>query len=203
MALTKDTALRIAEVPEPYDDPADLFARAPNPGALWERMIAEAKPAPTWMIGKLGTRHDLETVRGQINACEDMVDVLVRQHPIARHVYARQLAAELAAPLESVYEMLDVAVRERLVYWREHPAERPGPPPRVVRQFPGLDVVDRYGETERFDCPWCGSEGSAKASKPLDVWMCVVCDSSGKASALRPARAAPAPRTVRDAVFDV
>lgn len=190
--------LKVMEHPAGYDDPADLFLRHPEPEAAWERMVAEAKPAPTWLIGKLHERHDLETVRGQLDACEDMVDVLVRQHPVARHIYARQLAAELGATVESVYEMLSTVVAERQAYWREHPHERPGPPPRVRRQYPVLDKVDEYGETARFDCPWCGSEESAKAAVGLDLWHCVVCDSSGKASALRLPR-----NPVKGAVMDV
>lgn len=211
MALTDSTSLRIAQVPEGYDDPADLFLRHPAPGAAWERMVAEAKPAPTWQISKLHEQHDLTSVRGQVNACEDMVDTLLRQAPVARHIYARQLAAELDTTVEAVYETLETLVAERLTYWREHPNERPGPPPKVKRQYPVLTRLDQYGETERFDCPWCGSESSAKASKPLDIWHCVVCDSSGKASTLRTTEAAPArrvvygqaPITVKDAVFDV
>lgn len=181
-----EPSLRVATVPEPHKDVDDLLRSEDGP-AKFEAMVNAARPAPSWMIDHLDTRHDLSSPNGAAAATEDMLDLLIRQHPVARFRYARELSTKLGVPLEAVSTMLKDALLEREVHWRTHPFDKPATP-RYPNRFPGLTRVDRYGETACFDCPRCDSPDSAKASKLVNVWHCVACDASGKATDLKPTR---------------
>lgn len=180
---TRPVVIKVATLPAGVKDVDELLNTAGG-DAAYERMIVEAVPAPSWMIGHLEQRHNLTTPNGAEAACEDIIDVLLRQHPVARFRYARELAQILDVPIESVDDMLQNVVLERLAYWRAHPDEKPALPTRERHRFHGLTSLDQHGETVRFDCPACESPDSAKASKPLDLWHCVACDASGRASRL-------------------
>lgn len=175
--------IKVATLPAGVKDVDDLL-KLDGGDQAYERMIAEAKPAVSWMIDNLHQRHKLDEPQGAANGVEDLVDVLLRQHPVARFRYARELAARLDVPIEGVWESLQDAILDRERYWQAHPNEKPALPPRQPRRFPGLHRIDKYGETTFFDCPYCESADGAKASKALDLWVCVVCDGSGKASKL-------------------
>jgi hypothetical protein len=93
--------------------------------AAYERMIAEAKPAPSWMISNLDQRHDLRSIKGAVDAVEDMVDVLLRQPPVARARYVRELAAKLGEDERTVRQTLNEAIRDRDAHYQAHPEDRP------------------------------------------------------------------------------
>lgn len=116
--------IKVATLPSGIKD-VDQLLNSPGGVARYERMIAEAVPAPSWMIGHLDQRHDLDTIKGAVDACEDMVDVLLRQHPIARARYIHELAAKLGEDEADVRRMLNEAIRDRDAYYREHPEDRP------------------------------------------------------------------------------
>lgn len=116
--------IKVATLPLGVKD-VDELLRGEGGDAAYEAMIRDAVPAPTWMIGHLDARHDLTTVKGAVDACEDMVDVLLRQHPAARARYMRELAAKIGEDESVIREMLSDAVRDRDHYYREHPDERP------------------------------------------------------------------------------
>lgn len=178
--------IKVAQIPKPFKD-VDELLQSEGGDVAYQAMIADAAPSVSWMIAHLEDvrGHDLTTAKGAVDAAEDMVDVLLRQHPIARMRYARELAEVLGESIDAVWEMLQDTLTLREAYWTAHPHERPKLPRRQPRRFPGFTSADPYGETGYFDCPACGSEDGAKANKPLDLWHCVICDASGKASWLR------------------
>lgn len=126
--------VRVAEIPKPYKDVSDLLSSEDGP-ARYEAMIREAKPGPSWMIGHIEDvrKHDLTTVTGTVAACEDMVDVLLGQSPIARGVYVRELAEKLDVPEREVRQTLNDVLKAREAHYAQHPADRPKPVPVWAR----------------------------------------------------------------------
>jgi DNA primase len=124
--------LRVAQIPAPSKDVAELLKREGG-AAAYEAMIADARPGPSWLIAHLDdvAGHDLSTVQGEVAACEDMVDVLLRQHPIARSQYVRELAEKLGVGEHEIRQTLNQTVRDRQTFYAEHPEQRPRQ--RVVR----------------------------------------------------------------------
>lgn len=122
--------VKVAEIPKPYHDICDLL-NAEGGDAMYEAMIANARPGPSWMIDHLDDvrGHDLTRLSGTVEACEDMLDTLIRQPPIARSVYVRELAEKLEVPERDIRQTLNAALLERENYYRQHPDERPKPAP--------------------------------------------------------------------------
>jgi DNA primase len=141
MALTDPSTpraveVKVAEYPEGFrGDVADLLSLPDGP-ALFGQMIRNARPGPSWMISHVDEvmGHDLTTTRGQVDACEDMVDVLLRQPPIARSKYVRELAEKLEVPEHEIRQTLNEVVRERRAYYAEHPEDQPRPNPELIRR---------------------------------------------------------------------
>lgn len=126
--IKRTTVVRIMELKKEapgYKDPADLFENHPDPGPVWERMIANAKPATSWAIDHLDERHNLTTPNGASDACADMVDALLNQPPVARARYIRELAKKLGEDEHWIRATLNDAIRERGSYYEEHPDEEP------------------------------------------------------------------------------
>ncbi len=126
--------VRVAEIPRPYKDVADLLAS--NDGAAkYEAMIRNARPGQSWMIAHLDDvrGHDLTTLEGTVRACEDMVDSLLNQPPIARGQYVRELAEKLEVPEREIRQTLNQVLRERATHYEEHPEDRPKPAPVWAR----------------------------------------------------------------------
>lgn len=118
------TIIKVATLPKGVKDVDDLLS-SDGGDTAYELMIAEAKPAPSWMISNLDQRHDLTTPYGAADACEDMVDVLLRQPPVARARYVRELAAKIGEDERTVRQTLNEAIRDRDAHYREHPEDRP------------------------------------------------------------------------------
>jgi hypothetical protein len=118
------TIIRVATLPTGIKD-VDQLLSADGGDAQYERMVAEAEPAPLWMIHHLEQRHDLGTVQGAVDACEDMVDVLLRQPPVARARYVRELAAKIGEDEHTVRQTLNEAIRDRDQHYQAHPEDRP------------------------------------------------------------------------------
>lgn len=120
------TAIKVADIPPPHKDVADLLT-SEGGDAKYEEMIANARPGPSWMIAHLDDvgHHQLETVEGQVAASHDMVDILLRQHPVARERYAAELAEKLGCSVGAIKETLDEALGLRRAYYERHPTERP------------------------------------------------------------------------------
>lgn len=127
---THPVEVRVAQIPPPNKDVAELL-QSTDGDAQYETMIREARPGPSWMIAHLDDvrGHDLNTLQGEIAACEDMVDVLLRQHPIARSRYVRELAAKLGVGEREIRQTLNQALREREAYYTANPEQRPKPVP--------------------------------------------------------------------------
>lgn len=128
----KEVRLKVAEYPAGFQgDVADLL-NTPGGSEAFGQMIRNARAGPSWMIGNVGdipgvTEHDLTTLAGQVDACEDMVDVLLRQPPIARSAYVRELAEKLAVPEREIRQTLNEVLAEREEHYQRHPEERPKP----------------------------------------------------------------------------
>lgn len=118
--------VRVAEIPRPYKDVAELLERDDGE-ARYEAMIREARPGLAWMIAHLDDvrGHDLASLEGTIAACEDLVEILVQQHPIARGHYVREFAARLGVDEREVRQALNEAVLRR--------TRSPSSPPRAPR----------------------------------------------------------------------
>lgn len=92
------TRVRVAQIPRPHKDVADMLA-APGGAQAYERMIAEAKPGPAWMIDNLETHgYTLTTPEGQQDAVDAMLATLLSLPRIERGAYVRQLAERLEIP---------------------------------------------------------------------------------------------------------
>lgn len=116
--------IKVATLPNGIKD-VDQLLNTAGGDAAYEAMIRNALPAPSWMISHLDQRHDLATVKGAVDACEDMVDMLLRQHPIARARYVRELAVKIGEDEADVRRTLNEAIRDRDVHYRAHPEDRP------------------------------------------------------------------------------
>ena len=68
-----------------------------------------------------------------MRACEDMVDSLLNQPPIARGQYVRELAEKLEVPEREIRQTLNQVLRERATHYEEHPEDRPKPAPVWAR----------------------------------------------------------------------
>lgn len=119
-------SLKVAEIPAPHKDVAELLA-VDGGEARYEAMIREARPGLMWMIDHLEDvrGHDLTTTEGLVNACEDLVDALLSQPPIARGQYVRELAQKMEIPEQDIRDTLGLVMKERGAYYRQHPEERP------------------------------------------------------------------------------
>lgn len=125
----KIVRLKVAEFPKGVKDVADLL-NTPGGADAFGAMIRNARPGPSWMISNVGeipgvTEHDLSTVDGKVAATGDLIDMLLRQPPIAREQYAAELAAKLDCSVAAVKETLDEALALRRGYYAQHPQERP------------------------------------------------------------------------------
>lgn len=138
--------VKVAEFPTGVKDVADLL-NTPGGGEAFGAMIRNARDGPLWMIDHLENvrGHDLTTLQGAVDACEDMVDALLRQPPIARSAYVRALAQRLEVPEIDIRETLDEVLEERAAHYQQHPEDRPTTPvvptPRPERS-PEVDVSD-------------------------------------------------------------
>jgi hypothetical protein len=140
--------VKVAELPRGVKDVADLL-NTPGGGEAFGAMIRNARDGPLWMIDHLEDvrGHDLTTLQGTVAACEDMVDTLLRQAPIARSAYVRALAEKLEVPEIEIRETLDEVLEQRAAYYQQHPADRPPPPPTppppsAPPERPIIDVSD-------------------------------------------------------------
>lgn len=129
---SKEIRLRVAEFPEGVHDVADLL-NTPGGADAFGAMIRNAKPGPSWMIANVGdvpgvSEHDLTTIDGKVAATEDLIDMLLRQPPIAREKYVVELAEKLECSIEAVKETLDETLAMRRGYYAQHPKERPWRP---------------------------------------------------------------------------
>lgn len=123
--------VKVAEYPSGFrGDVADLL-NLPGGPEMFGAMIRNARPGPSWMIDHLEDvrGHDLTTLEGTVDACEDMIDTLLRQPPIARSAYVRELAQKLEVPEREIRQTLNQVVAERGAYYEQHPEERPRPKP--------------------------------------------------------------------------
>lgn len=126
---SKEIRLKVAEFPEGVKDVADLL-NTPGGAEAFGAMIRNAKPGPSWMIENVGSipdvsEHDLTTLDGKVDAAEDLVDILLHQHPIAREKYVKELADRLKCSEAAIKEMLDETLQIRQAYYQQHPQERP------------------------------------------------------------------------------
>jgi primase-like protein len=78
-------------------------------------MLAEAKPAPAWMIDHLDVRgYDLCSPEGQTDTADAMLDTLLSLPPIERGTYVRRLAERMEIPEPELRAALnDAYVRSR------------------------------------------------------------------------------------------
>lgn len=129
------TVLKVATMPNGVKDVADLL-QSENGPAMYEAMIRNARPATSWMIDHLDTRHDLTQPQGKVDACADIVDVLLGQPPVARAAYVKELSEKLGVPERDLRMQLNESVLERGLYYDRHPQERPVEIPRLE------DVLD-------------------------------------------------------------
>lgn len=130
--MTDELRLKVAEYPEGFQgDIADLL-NSPGGGEAFGAMIRNARPGPSWMIKNLEEvrGHDLTTLQGTVDACEDMVDTLLHQPPIARAAYVRELAQKLEVPEAEIRQTLNQCLKERSEHYQQHPEDRP-PPIRI------------------------------------------------------------------------
>lgn len=120
--------VKVAEFPRGYKDVADLL-NTPGGGEAFGDMIRNARDGPLWMIDHLEDvrGHDLTTLKGTVDACEDMIDTLLRQPPIARSVYVRELAQKLEVPEREIRQTLNQVLAERAEHYERHPEDRPKP----------------------------------------------------------------------------
>jgi DNA primase len=120
--------VKVAEFPRGYKDVADLL-NTPGGGEAFGAMIRNARDGPLWMIDHLEDvrGHDLTTLKGTVDACEDMIDTLLRQPPIARSVYVRELAQKLEVPEREIRQTLNQVLAERAEHYERHPEDRPKP----------------------------------------------------------------------------
>lgn len=137
-ASRHELRLKVAEYPAGFQgDVADLLNTPGGPEAFG-MMIRNARPGPSWMIANLGdvegvSEHDLTTLDGTVAACEDMVDTLLRQPPIARSAYVRELAEKLEVPEREIRQTLNQAIALRAAHYEQHPEDRPLPAPVWTR----------------------------------------------------------------------
>lgn len=121
---------KVAEFPAGFHgDVADLL-NTPGGAEVFGAMIRNARDGGSWRIDHLGdipgvTDHDLSTIDGKVAAVEDMVDMLLHQHPVAREKYITELAAKLECSEEAIKESLDETLQLRQAYYERHPRERP------------------------------------------------------------------------------
>jgi DNA primase len=141
--------VKVAELPRGVKDVADLL-NTPGGGEAFGAMIRNARDGPLWMIDHLEDvrGHDLTTLQGTVAACEDMVDTLLRQPPIARSAYVRALAQKLEVPEVEIRQTLNQTLAERAEHYQRHPEDRPTPPksppppPDPDEGPPEIDVSD-------------------------------------------------------------
>lgn len=134
---SKEIKVRVAEYPPGFrGDVADLLNTPGGPEAFGA-MIRNARPGPSWMIAHVGEvkGHDLTTVDGKVGACEDMIDTLLHQPPIARSAYVRELAECLEVPEREIRQTLNQVLKERAEHYTEHPDDVPTRPnPSLMAQ---------------------------------------------------------------------
>lgn len=120
--------VKVADIPQPYKDVAELLVSSDGP-AKYEAMIRNARPGLSWMIAHLDDVHhrNLKTLEGTVLACEDMVDALLNQPPIARGQYVRELSEKLQVPEREIRQTLNQVIRERTKHYEQHPEDRPKP----------------------------------------------------------------------------
>ena len=155
------------QYPPGYKDANDLFTRAENAGAIWERMIRDAKPSATWLIDGLSGKHDLSTAGGKCDAAADMFTMLLGMTPIERDHYTAQLAITLDVERHALRQHLN----ELYLQWRAEEHAQPERKPRPL-------VLDQYGECRDFLCPKC-YEWRTHYSAYLKEWCCFACAAVG------------------------
>jgi DNA primase len=86
--------LKVATFPPGYKDVCDLLASGQD--ALYERMIAEAKPASAWAIDHVeDLGPDLSTPEGQQEAAELLLEMLAALPVLEREARVKQFAQRM------------------------------------------------------------------------------------------------------------
>jgi hypothetical protein len=103
--------LEVATIPEGYHDVDDVLRFGGD--SVYDHMLANARPAVSWMIGNLNRKHDLRTLQGRVAACDEVLDSLLRAHPIERAEYVRELASALDTDEADVRRALNEVLASR------------------------------------------------------------------------------------------
>lgn len=118
--MPKPPRIRVMDIPAVYGDVAGIFeVEGPVVGSsIFEGLIESAVPGPTWLIANLDNEslfpeRDLADPHEAVEACLDVMDVLAAQHPVARTLYVRELAAKLAVDERTIRQSLNEAIKER------------------------------------------------------------------------------------------
>jgi DNA primase len=106
--------VRVAAIPRGYKDVADLFERGGQAaGALYERMLETAVPAPAWAIDYAEQQVGGDSPEAAQAMADFLVDYLALLPPVLRDRYVRLLAERIGVSYEAARKELNDVYRRR------------------------------------------------------------------------------------------
>jgi DNA primase len=104
--------VRVATIPRGYKDVADLFeCGGEAAGALYERMIETAVPAPAWVIDYAVREVGDISPEGAQAIAEMVVEYLASLTPVLRDRYVRVMADKIGVSYEAARRQLNDVYR--------------------------------------------------------------------------------------------